>query len=148
MIASHKKVTFISKHDVFQCSAVQLLCFLAHSYLFFFCFVGQQLLFDRPNGFHPFHDKTLSHCTCTNLGPNKGKISPQIKARFPGVQLALPYYENIFSRGCFALPSAFSFPLWCCCPSFGNLFYHPRDSGLDYILMPCNFSLRQLRMLP
>ena len=115
---------------------------------FLFHFVGQQLLFDQPDGFHPSHDKTLSIALALISVPVKAKSLCKSKLVFLGSNLLCLIMKTSSLGDCFALPSAFSFPLWCCCPSFANLFYHPRDSGLVYILTPSNFSLRQLSMLP
>ena len=94
-------MAFISKHVVFPMFCSPAFVLLGPFISFLFHFVGQQLLFDWPNGFPPSVDKTLSHYTSTNLGPSKGKVSLQIKAGFSGIQLALPHYESIISRSLF-----------------------------------------------
>ena len=118
---------------VFQCSAVQLLCFLANSYLFIFnlsvnsCFLTGLMAFLPP--------MIRRFFTALALVSVLVKSNPLCKSKlfFWGAQLALPHYESIISRGCFALPYAFSFPLWCCWSSFFSLFYQMRGSGLVYI---------------
>ena len=115
---------------------------------FLFHFVGQQLLFDRPDGFHPSHDKTLFIALALISVPVKAKSLCKSKLVFLGSNLLCLITKTSSLGVVLRFLPAFFFPLWCCCTSFGNLFYHPRDSGLVYILTPSNFCLRQLSMLP